>query len=69
VGPAGHAFSKKIADHIATVALGHLAYDFIKIHRAFRITPAVAAGVTDRLRDVNDLVAAWESEEERDGAA
>jgi IS1 family transposase len=58
-----NAFSKKIENHIAAVALGYFAYNFIKIHRTLRTTPAMAAGVTARLWDVTDLVAAWESEE------
>lgn len=49
----------------AAVALGYFAYNFIKIHRTLRVTPAMAAGVTDRLWDVEDLVAAWESSERR----
>jgi hypothetical protein len=43
------------------VALGYFAYNFIKIHRALRVTPAMASGVTNRLWDVEDLVAAWEA--------
>jgi IS1 family transposase len=54
-----NAFSKKIENHSAAVALGYFAYNFIKIHRSLRITPAMAAGVTPRLWDVCDLVTAW----------
>jgi hypothetical protein len=32
------------------------AYNFIKIHRSLRVAPAMAAGVTDRLMEVSDLV-------------
>ncbi len=46
----------------------HLAYNFIKIHRTLRTSPAMAAGVTDRLWDVADLVALWESYEQRRAA-
>ena len=60
-----NAFSKKIENHIAAVALGYFAYNFIKIHRTLRVTPAMAAGVTDRLWEVEDLVAAWEASERR----
>jgi len=58
-----NAFSKKIENHIASVALGYFSYNFIKIHRTLRTTPAMAAGVTNRLWEVEDLVAAWEAEE------
>jgi IS1 family transposase len=60
-----NAFSKKIENHAAAVALGYFAYNFIKIHRTLRTTPAMAAGVTDRLWEVSDLVALWEAEERR----
>jgi len=50
-------------DRRAAVALGYFAYNFIRIHRTLRVTPAMAAGVTDRLWDVEDLVAAWEARE------
>jgi hypothetical protein len=58
-----NAFSKKIENHAAAVALGHFAYNFIKIHRTLRVTPAMAAGVTDRLCEVSDLVSLIEAEE------
>ncbi len=60
-----NAFSRKIENHAAAVALYYFAYNFIKIHRTLRVTPAMAAGVTDRLWDVADLVALRESEERR----
>src|SRR5450631_4031302 len=60
-----NAFSKKIENHFAAVALGYFAYNYIKIHRTLRMTPAMAAGVADRLWDVADLVAAWEAAEGR----
>ena len=59
-----NAFSKKIENHCAAVALGYFAYNFLKINRTLRVTPAMAAGVTTRLWDVCDLVAAWESYEQ-----
>jgi hypothetical protein len=61
-------FSKKIDNHAASVALGYFAYNFIKIHRTLRMTPAMAAGVTDRLWDVMDLVGLWEAEESQRAA-
>ena len=49
----------------AATALNYFAYNFIKIHRTLRTSPAMAAGVTDRLWDVNDLVTLWEAYEQR----
>lgn len=42
-------FSRKLANHAAATALNYFAYNFIKIHRTLRTSPAMAAGVTDRL--------------------
>jgi hypothetical protein len=58
-------FSKCIENHAASIALGYFAYNFIKIHRTLRTSPAMAAGVTNRLWEVSDLVALWEAEERR----
>jgi hypothetical protein len=60
-----NAFRKKIENHFAAVTLGYFAYNFIKIHRTLRCTPAMAAGVTDRLWEVCDLVASLEASERR----
>ena len=56
-------FSKKIENHSAAVALGYFAYNFIKIHRTLGMTPTMAAGVTNRLWEVLDLVALPEASE------
>lgn len=61
-------FSRKIENHAAAVALNYFAYNFIKIHRTLRVSPAMAAGVTNRLWEVSDLVALWESEEAKRAA-
>jgi hypothetical protein len=58
-----NAFSRKLENHAAAVALGYFGYNFIKIHRTLRVTPAMAAGVTDRLWEVSDLIALIEAEE------
>ena len=58
-----NAFSKKLENHFAAAALGYFAYNFIKIHSTLRMTPAMAAGVTDRLWEVSDLVALLEADE------
>lgn len=59
-------FSRKIENHMAAVAINYFAYNFIKIHSALRVSPAMAAGVTTRLFDVMDLVNLLiESEQEK----
>lgn len=56
-------FSRKIENHAAAVALNYFGYNFVRIHRTLRVTPAMAAGVTDHLFEVSDLVALLEAEE------
>jgi hypothetical protein len=50
-------FSRKLENHIAAVAPQYFVYNFVRIHRSLRVTPAMAAGVTERLWDVSDIVA------------
>jgi hypothetical protein len=42
-----------------------LVYNFIRIHRTLRLTPAIATGVTNRLWEVSDVVALLEAEESK----
>jgi len=58
-------FSRKLENHAAATTLNYFAYNFIKIHRTLRLSPAMAAGVSDRLWSVEDLVALWEAYEQR----
>ena len=58
-----NAFSKKIENHAAAVALHMMHYNFVRFHQTLRVTPAMAAGVTDRVWDVSDLVALLEASE------
>lgn len=63
-----NAFSKKLPSLKAAVALHFAHYNFVRIHQTLRVTPAMAAGVTDRLWEVGDLVVLLESSE-AEGAA
>jgi hypothetical protein len=51
-----NAFSKKVENHACAVALHAMYYNFVRIHQTLTITPAMAAGVTDRLWEMRDLV-------------
>ena len=51
-----NAFSKKIENHAHSVALHFMHYNFCRIHSSLRVSPAMAAGVTDRLWDIEDIV-------------
>jgi IS1 family transposase len=56
-------FSKKLENHANAVALHFAYYNLVKVHKTLRMTPAMAAGVTNRLWDVADLVAVLEAAE------
>lgn len=59
-----NAFSKKMENHAHAMALHFLYYNFVRIHKTLKITPAMAAGVTNRLWEVADMVnvlEAWEA--------
>jgi hypothetical protein len=50
-------FSKKVEHHAYMVALYTVWYNFIKMHKTLRMTPAMAAGLSDKLMVMSDLVA------------
>lgn len=49
-------FSKKIENHAHAVALHMMYYNFVRVHQKLRMTPAMAAGVTDTLWDIGMIV-------------
>lgn len=58
-----NAFSKKVENHAYAVALHMMYYNFVRIHKTLRVTPAMAAGVTDKLWEIGDIVALVEKAE------
>jgi IS1 family transposase len=56
-------FSKKVENHAHSMALFTTYYNFVRIHKTLRVTPAMAAGVSDRLWEVSDIVALVEAAE------
>ena len=42
-----NAFSKKFGHHVQMVALYTVWYNWLRIHKTLRVTPAMAAGITD----------------------
>jgi hypothetical protein len=63
-----NAFSKKIENHGHAFALNAMYYNFVRIHQTLKITPAMAAGVTDQLWEMADIVRVlenWEDEQRK----
>jgi IS1 family transposase len=52
-----NAFSKKLDNHIHALALYFAFYNFCRVHKSLRMSPAMAAGVSDRLWSLEDIVA------------
>jgi ABC-type histidine transport system ATPase subunit len=51
-----NAFSKKIENLRAAVSLHFAHYNFVRVHRTLRVTPAMEARVSDRLWSLDELV-------------
>ena len=50
-----NAFFKKVENHAYAVALHMMYYNFVRIHQKLRVSPAMGAGVTDRLWGIGDV--------------
>ena len=57
------ASSKKVENHASAVALHMMYYNFVRLHSKLRTSPSMAAGVTDKLWEIGDIVALVETEE------
>jgi len=55
-----NAFSKKVENHEAAVALHFMHYNFCRVHQTLRVTPAMEAGVTDHVWSLEEVVALLE---------
>ncbi len=49
-------FSKKIENHIAAVALHFMHYNFARVHKTLRVTPAIAAGIASHVWSIEEIV-------------
>ena len=60
-----NAFSKKLENHEHMVALYALWYNFVRVHKTLRMSPAMAAGIESRLWSMEDVVAMIDEHAER----
>lgn len=51
-----NAFSKKVQNHAAMVAIYAVHYNFARIHKTLRITPSMAAGLSDHVWSLEEIV-------------
>ena len=51
-----NAFSKKLENHSAAVALHFVWYNFVRVHQTLRVTPAMEAGIADHVWSLAEIV-------------
>src|SRR6266571_3460636 len=56
-----NAFSKKIENHAAAVALHFMHYNFCRVHQTLRVTPAMEAGITDHVWGIEEIASLLDS--------
>jgi len=59
-----NAFSKKIDSHIDALSLYFVYYNFARIHKTLKMSPAMAAGISDKLWSMEDIVALVDARED-----
>ena len=50
-----NAFLKKVENHAHAIALHFMYYNFVRIHKTLRVTPAMSAGITKELWEIKDI--------------
>ena len=48
-------FSKKVENHAAALALHYMFYNFARIHKTLRVTPAMQAGISDHVWSLEEI--------------
>jgi hypothetical protein len=51
-----NAFSKKVENHEAAVALHFMHYNFARVRQILRVTPAIEAGVADHVWSLEEII-------------
>jgi hypothetical protein len=62
-----NAFSKKVDNHIHALSLYFVFYNFVRTHKAHKLSPAMAAGVSDRLWSMEDIADLIETRQPKPG--
>lgn len=58
-----NAFSKKFENHAHMVAIYAVWYNWIRIHKSLRVTPAMAAGISETVMNWSDIVEAMDADQ------
>jgi hypothetical protein len=58
-----NAHSKKVENHIASIAIHYMHYNFCRVHESIRVTPAMEAGIATHVWSVEELIALLDAKE------
>lgn len=64
-----NAFSKKIENHIASIAIHYMHYNFCRVHSSLRVTPAMEAGIADHVWTIDEMLSILDSKTAENKAA
>lgn len=64
-----NAFSKKIENHIASIAIHYMHYNFCRVHSSLRVTPAMEAGIADHVWTIDEMLSILDSKPAANKAA
>jgi hypothetical protein len=51
-----NAFSKKVENHIHAISLNFMYYNFARVHKTLRVTPAMEAGIADHIWSLEEII-------------
>ncbi len=60
-----NAFSKKLENHAHAIAIHYMHYNFCRVHQSLRVTPAMEAGLTDHVWDIEELAGLLAADENK----
>ena len=57
-------FSEKVDNHYWAIALHYMHYNFCRVHKSLRVTPAMEAGLTDHVWEIEEIAGLLEASAE-----
>jgi hypothetical protein len=63
-----NAFRKKVQNHAAAIALHYMHYNFCRIHKTLRVTPAMESGLTDHVWTLEEVALLLEAKSKKRGS-
>ena len=63
-----NAHSKKVENHIASLAIHYMHYNFCRVHETLGVTPAMEAGLTDHVWSIEEVIGLLTTQEQKKAA-